>query len=320
MLTYGRLLIRVAAPHHQLAKELNQGLRQSGIAKSFSVISSAASNPEPSSSQQKPVAHKVDSTCCGFAKDLIGGPSTILDHGVFGEDACFISKFKSTHVAGVADGVGGWRKYGIDPSEFSSQLMQHCEEIVEAGDFHPHRPDLIIAKAFENLSVSTRPIGSSTACVVVIHQQTLYTANLGDSGYLVYRNGKIVQKSAEQTHYFNAPFQLTLLPEQCDLEGFIRDTPEKSDMNTLELEKGDVVLLATDGLWDNVPDQLIIDSLEGVTDKNLQQKCNSIALIARRLSCDINHHSPFAKKAGEHGIRTKGGKQDDITLVLLYIS
>lgn len=242
------------------------------------------------------------------------------DHGKFGEDACFVSRHKSTYVAGVADGVGGWRKYGVDPSVFSSELMQHCSDIVRAGDFAPNRPDELIAKAFERLSVSPRPIGSSTACVVVIYQRTLYAANLGDSGFLLYRNGEIIQRSQEQVHYFNAPFQLTILPEQCEQEGFIIDTPEKSDMQVLEVESGDIVLLATDGLWDNVPESVIIEALKGAKQSNLRAKCNTIALIARRLSNDLQHASPFAVKASEHGIRASGGKPDDITLVLLYIA
>ncbi|KAI6235443.1 Myotubularin-related and Zinc finger domain containing protein [Aphelenchoides besseyi] len=318
MLNCGRLLIRVGAPH-ALAKELNNTIRGTSIKTLCAVATSPASTNE-SPTQTKNVAQKVDATCCGFAKDLIGAPSTVLDHGIFGEDACFISRYKSIYVAGVADGVGGWRKYGVDPSQFSSHLMNHCSDIVRSGDFQPNRPDLIIANAFDKLSVSPRPIGSSTACVVVIHQRTLYAANLGDSGYLVYRNGKIIQRSAEQVHYFNAPFQLTLLPEQWDFEGFIRDTPEKSDLQRLEMESGDVVLLATDGLWDNVPDAVIIDALNGVEASNLQSKCNTIALIARRLSHDLQHASPFAVKAGEHGYRTSGGKPDDISVVLMFIT
>ncbi|RCN41882.1 hypothetical protein ANCCAN_12155 [Ancylostoma caninum] len=35
---------------------------------------------------------------------------------------------------GVADGGGGWRKYGMDPSYFSRKLMQKCEKRVRSGD------------------------------------------------------------------------------------------------------------------------------------------------------------------------------------------
>jgi hypothetical protein len=63
-------------------------------------------------------------------------------------------------VAGVADGVGGWRRHGIDPSQFSSQLMANCAEIVRAGQFELNGPDLIIAKAYDQLKMAPpRPIG-----------------------------------------------------------------------------------------------------------------------------------------------------------------
>lgn len=80
------------------------------------------------------------------------------------------------------------------------------------GKFEPTRPDKLLAQAYEALAEPPRPIGSSTACVLVVHQDTLYSANLGDSGYLVIRNGKVAYRSREQTHYFNAPYQLSLLP------------------------------------------------------------------------------------------------------------
>ncbi|KAH7731628.1 5-azacytidine resistance protein azr1 [Aphelenchoides avenae] len=341
MFASGRLplLVRVVGP--STVKELSCGLRSVGAKKGFATVAKACPS-EPASS--KPLKQKVDATCCGFPKDLVGGPSTVLDSGVFGEDACFISAYKSTHVtgerpfyarnqhfitgynaiAGVADGVGGWRKYGIDPSEFSGKLMKNCAEIVQAGDFEPARPDLIIAKAFKNLSNSPGTIGSSTACVVVVHQRTLYSANLGDSGFLVYRNGKVIYRSQEQVHYFNAPFQMALLPEEFKemRMNFISDTPEKSEMEQIALESGDLVLVATDGLWDNVPEQVLVSALKDVNGpEKLQTTCNAIALIARRLSHDAEHPSPFVLKAGEHGLDYgRGGKPDDITLVLIYIS
>lgn len=56
--------------------------------------------------------------------------------------------------------------------------------------------------------------GSSTACVVILNRTDckVYTANIGDSGFLVFRQGKVVHRSEEQQHYFNTPFQLSLAP------------------------------------------------------------------------------------------------------------
>lgn len=53
----------------------------------------------------------------------------------------------------MADGVGGWRNYGIDPSEFSSRLMKLCQKIVLKGNICYEPP---------------RPTGSSTACVLIV--------------------------------------------------------------------------------------------------------------------------------------------------------
>jgi protein phosphatase PTC7 len=38
--------------------------------------------------------------------------------------------------------------------------------------------------------------------------QKLQATNLGDSGFLVVRNGRLVFKSPSQQHIFNFPFQL----------------------------------------------------------------------------------------------------------------
>ena len=42
--------------------------------------------------------------------------------------------------------------------------------------------------------------------------QMLHSANLGDSGFLVIRQGSVVHQSSEQQHYFNTPYQLAIPP------------------------------------------------------------------------------------------------------------
>lgn len=54
-------------------------------------------------------------------------------------------------VLGVADGVGGWRAYGIDPGEFSYHLMRTCEHLVRLGKFSPNNPSDLIAKSYYEL-------------------------------------------------------------------------------------------------------------------------------------------------------------------------
>ena len=56
--------------------------------------------------------------------------------------------------------------------------------------------------------------GSCTACVLALNhdERRVYTANLGDSGYMVIRRGEVIERSEEQQHYFNSPYQLAVAP------------------------------------------------------------------------------------------------------------
>jgi len=87
-------------------------------------------------------------------------------------------------------------------------------------------------------------IGSSTACLMMLSHTDLklYTANIGDSGFLVLRQGEVVHRSQEQQHYFNTPFQLSLPPPELQSE-VLSDRPESADQYEFSVEDGDVILM-----------------------------------------------------------------------------
>lgn len=111
----------------------------------------------------------------------------------------------------------------VDPSKFSSNLMQQCKRIVEqeknqfsdSKNITSKSPLSILTSSYETLVESKNAdlIGSSTACVCVFNRESkyLYSANLGDSGFVVIRNKKIVHRSRETLHYFNAPYKKNIL-------------------------------------------------------------------------------------------------------------
>ena len=106
-------------------------------------------------------------------------------------------KNNSADVIGVADGVGGWRAYGVDPGLFSLNLMHSCERLIKAGYFVNDQPAQLLKSGFLEMQQSKRPIiGSSTACVAILNHADgkLYTANIGDSGFLVFRGGRVVHR------------------------------------------------------------------------------------------------------------------------------
>jgi len=225
----------------------------------------------------------------------------------FGEDAAFISSNQQANVIGLSDGVGGWRNYGVDASRFSMGLMSKVKELVgehnfyrspcpspsmgNVGNSYPYfRADLpvqLLSRAYNQLTASVHApvasgynpnqdmIGSGTALLANFCKETLnlYTANLGDSGFLVVRNNEIVHKSTPQCHHFNAPYQLAILPNPLDGSGsghgccplgpiHFHDTPQKADFSKFQCEEGDVVILASDGFFDNVHLQHVCQLLE----------------------------------------------------------
>lgn len=289
----------------------------------FSTLLETASNSTAnvnSASKQRP--HFV-SVVCGFPKDF---PTSKYKPGKYGEDSWFKTSTTNADVLGVADGVGGWRNYGIDPGEFSSFLMKTSERLVHCVNFNPQRPVNLLAYSYCELLEQKKPIlGSSTACVLVLNRQnsTVYTANIGDSGFMVVRQGEIIHKSEEQQHYFNTPFQLSLPPPGHD-HNVLSDSPDSADTLSFSVKKGDVILVATDGVFDNVPERLLLDVLkecEGVTDPvQLQMTANSLALMARSLSFNSEFMSPFAINARRNNINATGGKPDDITVVLATVA
>lgn len=62
--------------------------------------SSAPSVPTTSSDKPSKHARRFIAACCGFPKDMLFGPSFVRDHGVFGDDACFIARHKTADVVG----------------------------------------------------------------------------------------------------------------------------------------------------------------------------------------------------------------------------
>lgn len=225
-----------------------------------------------------------------------------------GEDAYYISS--SGRSFGIADGVGGWADVGIDPGEFSRMLMRECRRASESevSLVGAEAPAKILGAAFQR---SKHITGSSTACIVCLDDHKLHAANLGDSGFMVIRDGKIVFQSPSQQHSFNFPFQI----------GSYGDDISACEAFSVDVLPGDVIVAGSDGLLDNVYNnksaRVVWDAKQrGATPSAAAQQ---LATHAASLSKDPVYLSPFAKSAREHGFYYQGGKVDDITCIVSYI-
>ena len=157
--------------------------------------------------------------------------------------------------------------YGFDASVFPRHLMKQCERIVKEGRFQVQRPTSILSGGYDAMYDLKQPIvGSSTVCIVVLERlaNTLYSANLGYSGCLVVRSCSIVHRTAMQQHFFNTPFQLAMLPPPVPGEaegGILSDRVVDCSEERFQLQVGDIVMVATDGLFDNLADSHILKEL-----------------------------------------------------------
>lgn len=221
-----------------------------------------------------------------------------------GEDAYYISDDMKS--IGVADGVGGWGDIGVDPALYARMLMASGKYVADSLPSAGRDPVHIMSEAYEH---STDVQGSATCCVVVLDGYCLKTANLGDSGFMVIRGNDIVFRSKEQQHSFNFPYQLGTGSA---------DMPSHAVSINVNIQPGDLVILGTDGLWDNLYDDEIVEVTTQAT-----EPATIAQLIARQAHAAASSKaliSPFAKAARENGYPlATGGKMDDISVVVARV-
>ncbi|GAP83595.1 putative 5-azacytidine resistance protein azr1 [Rosellinia necatrix] len=285
-----------------------------------------------------------------------------------GQDAFFISRVGDTNAVafGIADGVGGWEESGVDPADFAHSF---CDYMASAayehrsnGNGSPLAPRALMQRGYDDVR-KDRSIkaGGSTASVAVASEDgKLEVANLGDSGFVHLRLNAVHMYSEPQTHAFNTPYQLSIVPPsmlaRAAAFGGARlcDNPKDADITQHTLKHGDIVILASDGLWDNLFNQdilriasrlmtgigawkmsdggiRVVDDLRRFTEP--EDPAQRIATLQSTLASDITTAAkaasinrrldgPFAKEVQKYYPQENwhGGKIDDICVVVLVAS
>jgi protein phosphatase PTC7 len=237
-----------------------------------------------------------------------------------GEDACFVLREQGAF--GVMDGVGGWADEGVDPSAYSNTFAEKSAAAVLMGTTDPRE---VIRAAHDRVKI----VGSTTACVAILHGDSgaLRVGNLGDAGAMIARKGSDAFHTPSQQHEFNCPFQLgwsAFYPES--------DTADDAATFSVECIAGDVLVMGSDGLWDNVPHAEVAATCETCVHegKSAQETAEAIATVAFERSVDEDYDSPFTVEARQNGYDVEwwekakgktlvGGKMDDIAVVVAFI-
>lgn len=80
-----------------------------------------------------------------------------------GDDAHFICGEKQT--IGLADGVGGWTRRGVNAGEYARVLMINSVIALDAEPNGAVNPNRVLSRAYSNTNLP----GSSTACLLSLN-------------------------------------------------------------------------------------------------------------------------------------------------------
>jgi len=292
-----------------------------------------------------------------------------------GQDAFFVSRLGAVpgEVAlGVADGVGGWMDSGVDPADFSHAFCDYMAAAASStpatttgGKGAPLTARKLMQKGYEAVCHDpTIKAGGSTAIVGLLTDQgVLEVANLGDSGFILLRLNRVHACSDPQTHAFNTPYQLSVVPPSMLMRAAafggaqLMDQPRDAEVTRHRLRHGDVLVFASDGLWDNLFNQDILRIVSQTmartgawesTEKGVQvapdlrpyttlgetntpasthptlQSVLATEIVATAKSASVNRRldGPFAKEVKKYYPHEvwHGGKEDDICTVVVVVS
>ena len=284
------------------------------------------------------------------------------------------AKFSAACAEGLKAYIDGHPTLSPAPTPASGVASQTAASLLQSAPT-PLSPSCML-NAVWDFVCQRRVVGSSTACILALahHTNELRAANIGDSGFLVLRHRdalrqlhmgsvgattpaqtagtpvpdyQVVYRSPQQLHYFNCPLQIGI-----DTTGAIDkfESPVDADLLSVPLQDGDLIVLATDGLFDNVPEEAIVaevgrsmdkiaggalqvpvpaSSTSGSADRPalhtgpispLTPVATALAHLAHRLSLDKFTDSPFAVLAKDNNILWKnGGRKDDITVIVARV-
>jgi serine/threonine protein phosphatase PrpC len=288
--------------------------------------------------------------------------------GSTGADSYFIAETGTA--VGVADGVGEWEwRFKCNPRAFADELMSGAQAKAEeiAGSEQLNAAEGAV-RALRHGFDEARSFGSATALVAMLNSTKglLGVANLGDSTLIQLRRDRAtsplrfrrVGRTAEQQHAFNCPYQLCSMPTEADFPRLIaegkqalvraiqrnsnkQDMPYDADKYILPVLEGDLLILGTDGIFDNLHDREVcqlasqaispfeaqetLDTKSGrlaggdIQATAPQRLATAMVEAALHRSKDLATKSPFSMHAQKAGLYHMGGKMDDITCVCAWV-
>lgn len=219
----------------------------------------------------------------------------------------------------VADGVGG-AQAGHEASHWAIRIaVERYYDMTgpDLGEDLRTAVEIANSSLFQYLqSTGTREAGCTMAAAV-IHGNTLYVANVGDSRVYLVRNGQITQITRDHTVTQQKIDQGLIRPEQAEMDPdrnvLTRSmgagpTVQADLFQPMQLAPGDLVFVCSDGLTDMVEDAEVARLASSGSPKRVTQRL----IAAANKKGGFDNISVIAARAGGRQSAAGGGLLENV--------
>ena len=171
------------------------------------------------------------------------------------EDAVYPDKSGTSDLpikAGIFDGMGGHKKGEVASLIASEVMNSRFEEITEYVNLANKN-----ILDYQNQHSEAMGMGTTMTIIEIDQEKVLHLAHVGDSRCYVLNNRNLIQLTKDE----NVPGYQNVLLQALG-------TKKKLSVQTMDLRlfKGDVILLCTDGLYNEIGDEYLKKKLqEGIS-------------------------------------------------------
>ncbi|MCW8824965.1 MAG: protein phosphatase 2C domain-containing protein [Gammaproteobacteria bacterium] len=232
----------------------------------------------------------------------------------------------------LADGMGG-RPYG----EFASQLVVDIARHLyrETGGFIEDERDFlesVISNAHDSIlelaeieNMERTP--GTTVVLALLQDDHVCLAHVGDSRFYLLRNGEVLERTKDHSQveelYRKGKITQRQVRNHPNLNQITRcvgcqdEIPEIEFSDPIPLDRGDIALLCSDGLWGSFEDEEIAEHM-GVEELPLSELTQRLASMAEQSSYPNSDNvsvitlkiDALQRSRKPDEVRTKSDKQD----------
>lgn len=202
--------------------------------------------------------------------------TTRLGNRVVNEDRIGVAERGNAVLLVMADGMGGYRGGQIASRALVNRMLRQFKRSkLPAADPTAFLKDLITDAHLAVLRAGSEqypPIEPRTTCVVCLIQEgNAWWAHVGDSRLYMFRNGKPFTRTTDHSKIEELRRKGKLTAEEMDNHpqrhlvtrcvGYQKHPPIPTVSEQMPLEKYDMLLLCSDGLWGPLTEENIADTL-----------------------------------------------------------